>query len=146
MTRNPASRRPSGRGAAQRNRLAYSAFDDDSPSPAELDLYGRRGAALLAGLGLHRGAKVAILADRPADRRVAEGAVAAAGAVPIPLAKGLGPGGLRGELEDSGARVALISESLRGSAPRLPGIALLSIDELTAPLVDRDLERAAADF
>ncbi len=70
-----------------------------------------RAAAALAALGVARGDRVAIVMPQRFETAVAQMAVAALGAVAMPLSMLFGPEALQYRLNDSAARVAIVDES-----------------------------------
>jgi len=93
---------------------------------AELHDTALRCAAALAALGVARGDRVAIVMPQRFETAVAHMAVAALGAVAMPLSMLFGPEALQYRLTDSEARVAIVDESaidaLRVAAPSCPAL------------------------
>src|SRR3954469_6626662 len=84
---------------------------------------------LLAGLGVQRGERVAIVMPQRFETAIAYMAVLQLGAVAMPLSMLFGPEALEYRLQDSGAVVALCDESsianvaqVRGSCPQLRSV------------------------
>jgi acetyl-CoA synthetase len=78
---------------------------------AELHDAALRCAAALAALGVARGDRVAIVMPQRFETAVAQMALAALGAVAMPLSMLFGPDALQYRLNDSDARLAIVDES-----------------------------------
>lgn len=86
--------------------------------------------AVLAGLGVSAGDRVALLAQNGIDFVTAYYAILAAGGVVVPIPPMLMPGEIADLLGDSGARVALVERELSGGlqhAAKATGVASLTI-------------------
>ncbi len=90
----------------------------------ELSAYSDSLAAALAGMGVERGDRVGIVAPQSLETGLSHLALWKLGAISLPLASLFGPDALSYRLEDSGARVAIVSppnyEKVKEAAPDLP--------------------------
>jgi acetyl-CoA synthetase len=96
---------------------------------AELDQSAQRLSAVLAGLGVGRGDRVAIVMPQRFETAVAHVAVYRLGAVAMPLSMLFGPEALEFRLQHSEAKVAIVDESAidnllaaRAAAPALASV------------------------
>jgi len=143
-----------GRWAADRTRFALYWEDESGAASAhtfwDLQREANRLSNVLAGLGVARGDKVALVLPQRRETVVAHLAVYQMGAVAIPLSFLFGPDALAYRLENAEARVALVDlqsapnlAPIRGDLPRLThvlGVAGASGDDL----LDYDTAVAAA--
>ena len=119
-----------GRWAADRTRFALYWEDESGASSAhtfwDLQREANRLSNVLAGLGVNRGDKVALMLPQRRETVVAHVAVYQMGAVTVPLSFLFGPDALEYRLENSEARVAMVDpQSAPNLAPiraRLPGL------------------------
>src|SRR6185437_15146388 len=96
-------------------------------SYAELDTAASRLAGRLAGLGVGRGDRVAVLAERSAEIIVAQLAVLKAGAAYLPVDTRAPAGRMRELLAGAGAGVVVCDQAWQGAAAGLrPGAAVLA--------------------
>src|SRR5215212_8259862 len=128
---------------ASDGRVERFSFDD-------LKRLSNRCANALAGLGIERGDRVAVLLPQRPETAIAHLAIYKLGAVAVPLFVQFGPDALEHRLADSGARALITdAENLAKIPPGLPDLA-------TVLVVDGDsgghqpfwptLERARDDF
>ena len=143
-----------GRWAADRTRFALYWEDESGAASAhtfwDLQREANRLSNVLAGLGVTRGDKVALVLPQRRETVVAHLAVYQMGAVAIPLSFLFGPDALAFRLENAEARVALVDlqsapnlAPIRGDLPRLAqvvGVAGARGDDL----LDYDAAVAAA--
>jgi acetyl-CoA synthetase len=119
-----------GRWAADRTRFALYWEDESGATSAhtywDLAREANRLSNVLAGLGVRRGDKVALILPQRRETVVAHIAVYQMGAVAVPLSFLFGPDALEFRLADSQARVALVDpQSAPNLAPlraKLPGL------------------------
>jgi acetyl-CoA synthetase len=143
-----------GRWAADRTRFALYWEDESGAVSAhtywDLQREANRLSNVLAGMGVARGDKVALILPQRRETVVAHIAVYQMGAIAVPLSFLFGPDALEYRLADSESRVALVDPQsapnlapLRGS---LPGLAhALGVAGARAPdLVDYDAAVGAA--
>ncbi|MFO1317787.1 MAG: AMP-binding protein [Burkholderiales bacterium] len=120
-----------GRWATDRSRFALYWEDESGAASAhtfwDLQREANRLSNVLAGLGVRRGDKVALILPQRRETVVAHVAVYQMGAVTVPLSFLFGPDALEYRLADSAARVALVDPQSAGNlAPirsRLPRLA-----------------------
>ena len=125
---------------------ALAMLGGESLSYRELEAFTRRTAALLMDRGIRKGDRVAILSENRPEWGVASLAIARAGAVSVPILTDFTEEQARNILTHSEAKAAFVSERLRRKVAGLPGLSLLPIEALSAPLADRGLEWDAAGF
>jgi len=109
-----------GRWAADRTRFALYWEDESGATSAhtywDLQREANRLSNVLAGMGVRRGDRVALILPQRRETAVAHLAVYQMGAVAVPLSFLFGPDALAYRLADSGAKVALVDPQ---SAPNL---------------------------
>lgn len=116
----------------QPDRIAL-VWDGGRCTYGELHARTDAGTALLQGLGVGPGDRVALVAGTTPTFVEVAAAVLRAGAVLVPLLPGLAPDELRHALSDSGARVAVVGperlEAVAALADDLDGLTVVATDE-----------------
>jgi acetyl-CoA synthetase len=122
---------------------------------AELARWSNRWANALAGLGVGRGARVAVILPQRAEVAVAHLATYKLGAMAVPLTVLFGDDALEYRLRDSGASVAIVDEhttlKLARILPRLPDLRHVvvvgeaAVDEVPGARRASDLVSRASD-
>jgi long-chain acyl-CoA synthetase len=113
----------------------------DSISYRELELHTRRVASKLAGLGVHKGDRVAILSESLPEWGIASFGIARAGAVAVPLLVDFRAAQVLEILEHSGAKAVFVSARQKAKLDGARAI-VLSTEELST--LDAELDHAAA--
>src|SRR5438132_3493505 len=101
-----------GQWAADRNRVALYWEDESGAAAAysfwDVQLAANRLSNALAGLGVKRGERVAILLPQRQETAIAYVAIFQMGAIALPLSHLFGPDALEYRLEHAGASVAIV--------------------------------------
>ncbi|NND14462.1 MAG: AMP-binding protein [Acidimicrobiia bacterium] len=113
--------------------IALRVVEDDTNLDYTFEQLGdasSRLAAALVGLGVRQGDRVAVVAPQSWETGVSHLGIWKAGAISVPLASLFGPDALRYRLNDSGARLAIVSPDNIGKVVEAdPDLDIISTDD-----------------
>ncbi len=134
------------RQAATRGEAIALLLGDEELSYAELNARANRLAHHLVRRGLARDARVGVALERSLDSIVGLLAVLKAGAAYVPLDPAYPPDRLAFMLQDSGAALLLTQRGLRARLPAVPGLEVVTMEEVReAAVAGGDAAADAAD-